>query len=116
MDSVVSIFETLIPISFFALIALIVYFTARFRYKLKKAIIEKGGTVEFNKTRFPFLEIGITALGVGVGFLISSLVLMTTIDVVAKDLMTLATIVIFGAAGMIAAFFVRRRLNERGER
>ncbi len=116
MDELATIFEALIPISFFALVLLIVYFTARFRYKLKKSIIEKGDTVEFPKSRFPLLEVGITILGFGVGMLAGSFVMMLQDSFEMAPMTAAALIFLFSAAGMIVAFFVRRRLDDRTER
>jgi hypothetical protein len=49
--------EMFVPIAFCAMIVLVVYFTTKYNYQTKKALLEKGVNIELAKRRFPFLEI-----------------------------------------------------------
>jgi len=110
MEELVEIF---VPIAFFAMLVLIVYFTARYNHQTKMAILEKGGNLDMTKKRFPFLEIGLTLLGVGLGLIISLILQSFNIAEGSKDMLTGACILIFGGAGLISAFFIRRKLEKQ---
>lgn len=102
----------LVPITFFVLIVLVVFFTSKYSYQTKKAIIEKGGNIEFPKKKFPFLEIGLTALGIGLGLAFSVIPASVNISEDAKGLLTGAFILIFGGLGLVSAFYIRRKLEK----
>jgi hypothetical protein len=106
MDSI------LIPIAFFALIVLVVYFTSRFNYLTKKMIIEKGGNIELAKRKFPFMEIGLTIIGFGLGMAASVFPQSSNLSEDSKGLLVGACICVFGGLGFVSAFLIRRRLNE----
>lgn len=108
-----SLVDIFVPISFFALIVLVVYFTAKFNYKTKKAILDKGGKIELDRKRFPFLEIGLTILGIGLGLAISVIPQSSSLPEDSKDLLIGACILLFGGAGLVSAFFIRKRLDEK---
>ena len=108
-----SLVEIFIPIAFFAAIVLIVYFTSKYNYQIKKAILDKGGNIELAKKRFPFLEIGLTILGIGLGLAISVIPQSSNLSEDSKDLLIGACILLFGGAGLVSAFFIRKRLDEK---
>ena len=108
-----SVLEILIPIAFFAFIVLVVYFTAKFNYQTKKAIIDKGGNIELSKNKFPSLEIGLTILGIGLGLGLSVIPQSSSLPENSKELLVGACILLFGGLGLIVAFFTRKRLDER---
>ena len=105
--------EVFVPIAFFAAIVLIVYFTARYSHQTKKAILEKGGNIEITKKKFPFLEIGLTLLGVGLGLAIAALPQSFDISTDVQGLLIAACILLFGGAGLVSAFFIRRKLEKQ---
>ena len=105
--------EVFIPITFFAAIVLIVYFTAKYSHATKKAILEKGGNIEITKKKFPFLEIGLTLLGVGLGLAVAAIPQSFDIETDLKGLLTAACILLFGGAGLVSAFFIRRKLDKQ---
>jgi hypothetical protein len=104
--------NSLIPFAFFALIGLVVYFTSKFNYQIKKAILDKGGNIELRKKKFPFLEIGLTFFGVGLGLAFSVIPQTSFLPEDSKELLIGACILLFGGSGLISAFFIRRRLDE----
>ncbi len=108
-----SLVEIFVPVSFFALIVLVVYFTTKYNYQIKKAIIDKGGDIEIAKKKFPFLEIGLTILGVGLGLAISVIPQSSNLSEDSKDLLIGACILLFGGAGLVSAFFIRKKLDEK---
>ncbi|MCG8702175.1 MAG: hypothetical protein MI922_29245 [Bacteroidales bacterium] len=109
----VSLVEILVPVAFLALVFLITYFALKYNYQLKKAILEKGGTVELNKRKFPFLEIGLTVFGIGFGLVVSAMLQSLNIPNNSKELLVGACILLFGGAGLVSAFFIRKNLDEK---
>jgi len=101
-----------VPIAFFALIVLVVFFIAKYNYQIKKAILDKGGSIELTKKRFPFLEIGVTILGIGLGLGFSVIPQSSNLPEGSKGLLIGACILLFGGLGLVSAFFIRRRLDE----
>lgn len=105
--------EIFVPIAFFALVVLVVYFVSKFNYQTKKAILDKGGNIELTRKRFPFLEIGLTILGVGLGLGMSVIPQSSNLPEDSKDLLIGACILLFGGGGLVSAFFIRKRLDEK---
>ncbi|MEZ5045729.1 MAG: hypothetical protein R2831_01925 [Chitinophagaceae bacterium] len=105
--------ETLVPIAFFSLVVLVVYFTSRYNYLIKKAILDQGGNLELSKTKFPFLEIGLTILGIGLGMGISVIPQSLNLPEDSKGLLIGACILFFGGLGLVSAFFIRKKLDEK---
>jgi len=106
--------DIFVPVAFFASIVLVVYFTTKFNYQIRKAILEKGGDIGLDsKMKFPFLEIGLTILGIGLGLAISVIPQISNLPHYAKDVLSGACILLFGGLGLVSAFFIRRRLDER---
>ena len=107
------IVEILVPIAFFALTAFVVYFSVKYNYRIKKAILDKGGNLERTKKKFPFLEIGLTALGIGLGLAVSVFPQSSNLPEDSKDLLIGACILLFGGGGLVSAFFIRKKLDEK---
>jgi hypothetical protein len=105
--------EIFVPISFFALIGLILYFTMRYNYQIKKTILEKGGSIEVAKKRFPLLEIGLSLIGLGLGLAVSVIPQSTNLPKDSKGLLTAACILLFGGLGLISAFIIRRKIEKQ---
>lgn len=92
-------------------ILLIVFIISRYVYLVKKLMIEKGIYIEHKTNRFKYLDIGCIVFGLGIGLLVSSI--FTTMDLLedTMDLLVWGTILIFGAAGLIVAHFIRKKLE-----
>lgn len=103
----------LVPIAFFALIVLVVYFTSKYNYQIKKAILDKGGNIEVTKKKFPFLEIGLTILGIGLGLAVSVIPQSSNLPEDSKGLLIGACILIFGGLGLVSAFYIRKRIEKQ---
>jgi hypothetical protein len=105
--------EMFVPIAFFAMIVLLVYFTSKYNYQTKKALLEKGVNIELTKRRFPFLEIGFTAIGIGLGLALAVFPLASNLSEESKGLLIAAFTTLFGGVGLVTAFLIRRRLDEK---
>jgi hypothetical protein len=105
--------EIFVPITFFALIGLILYFTLKYNYQIKKTILEKGGSIEVTKKRFPLLEIGLSLIGLGLGLAVSVIPQSTNLPDDSKGLLIGACILLFGGLGLISAFIIRRRIEKQ---
>ncbi len=105
--------EILVPVSFFAMIVLIVYFTSRYKHQTKKAIIESGGNIELPKRKFPLLEIGLTVLGIAVGLAAAVIPQLSNLPDAATGLLTGASILLFGSLGLLLSFFIRKKLERK---
>lgn len=102
-----------ITIAFFVLIALVVYFITKYNYQVKKAILDKGGNIEQVKKKAPFLESGLTIIGVGLGLAMAVIPQTSQLPGDSKDLLTGACILLFGGGGLVSAFFIREKLDEK---
>lgn len=105
--------EILVPLAFFALIVLVVFFTTKYNYKIKKAILEKGGNIELVKRKFPFLEIGLTILGIGLGLAVAVIPQSLNLPEDSKGLLIGACVLLFGGGGLVSAFFLRKKVDEK---
>ena len=93
-------------------ILLIVFIIARYTYLVKKMMIEKGVYLEQKVNKFKYLDIGCIVFGLGLGLFVSSI--FTTMDLLedTMDLLVWGTILVFGAAGLIVAHFIRKKLEK----
>ncbi len=93
-------------------IILIVFIIARYTYLLKKMMIDKGVYLDQKTTKFKYLDVGCIVFGLGIGLFVSSI--FTTMDLLedTMDLLVWGTILVFGAAGLIVAHFIRKRLEK----
>ena len=89
----------------------VVFIIAKYNYLIKKTMIEKGVYIERVNNRFRYLDIGCIVFGLGIGLLVSSI--FTTIELTedTMDLLIGGTILIFGAAGLVLAHYIRKRLE-----
>lgn len=108
-----AILDKIVAIAFFALVGIVVYFTVKYNYQIKKAILDKGGDIALSKKEFPFLEIGLTLLGVGLGLALSVFPESSNLPEDSKGLLIGACILVFGGGGLVSAFFIRKRLDEK---
>ena len=105
--------DIFIPLAFFASVVLIVFFTVKYSHKTKMAILEKGGSLDTTKKKLPFLEIGLILLGIGLGLIISFILQSFNLAKESKDLLTGACVLLFGGAGLVSAFFIRRKIEKQ---
>ena len=102
----------LVPLGFFALIFLTVYFTSKFKHQTQKAIIEKGGNIEFPQKKMRYLEIALMLIGFGLGLAISSLFQGSNLLEDAKGMLVGASVFIFSGAGLVTAILIRRKIEQ----
>jgi hypothetical protein len=107
-----AIIGELVPFAFFATVILIVFFSVKYRYQIRKAIIEKGGNIEFPKRKFYFLEFGSALLGVGLGLVIAAFIQSSGLNSDSKLMMSLALPTFFGGLGLVVAYSVRRKIDK----
>ncbi len=93
-------------------VVLIVFIIARYTYLIKKSLIENGGYSDYKMNKLKYLDIGCIALGLGIGLIISSIFTTFNLSEDAIDLLVWGTILIFGAAGLIVAHFIRKKLEK----
>ncbi len=103
--------ETLSGIVIVAGFVLIVFIIAKYTYLIKKAMIEKGVTTIQSGQKFRYLDIGCIVMGLGFGLLFSSIYTNMNITEDTMDLLVWGTISVFGGMGLIAAHFVRNKLD-----
>ncbi|EDP71014.1 hypothetical protein FBALC1_00982 [Flavobacteriales bacterium ALC-1] len=90
---------------------LMVLIIARYTYLIKKELINKGVYSENRSVKYKYLDIGCIVFGLGVGLLVSSIFTSMTLSEDTTDLLVWGTILIFGAAGLVAAHFIRKKLE-----
>ncbi|MEO1031152.1 MAG: hypothetical protein AAFX55_07090 [Bacteroidota bacterium] len=90
----------------------VVFIIARYTYLIKKEMIKQGIYLENRAVKYKYLDIGCIVFGLGIGLLVSSI--FTSIDLTedTTDLLVWGTILIFGAAGLVAAHFIRKKLED----
>lgn len=106
--------KVLTPLAFFAMIALVVYFSAKYNYLTKKAILEKNSDVNFPKKKSPMLEIALTVIGFGIGLCFAAMLQTLNINEEVKGMFTGASIFICTGVGMLFAFYFRKRIERSG--
>ena len=107
--------EVIVPIVFFALVFGIVYIALSARNKERLALIEKGAEASiFNQGKIRggsgkwVLKLGVVIIGVALGVLVGYLMESGGME---EDVAYPASIFLFGGAGMVAAYFVGRKVN-----
>ena len=90
----------------------IVFIIARYSYLIKKELISNGLYQHHQNNKFKYLDIGCIVFGLGIGLLISSVFTLMNLTEDTADLLVWGTILIFGAGGLIAAHFIRKKLEE----
>lgn len=104
--------ELLIPVSLFAMVVLVVYFSGKYNYQLKKLVIESGKEIEFPKKQWSVLEFALIFIGVGVGLLVSLIPHSMELPDHIIAITTAASILLFGGIGLIASIFIRRKFDK----
>ncbi len=103
----------LVPIVLFIAIAVVLYIFIQARHRERMAMIEKGYDASLlqadirNRTgKFGALKVGIASIGVGLGFLVGSILeATTTID---DDVAYFSMIALFGGIGLIIYYLLVR--------
>ena len=106
---------TLVWIAFISAIFFAFFFYLKFRNKERMMLIEKNADLaelyRKSEKRFPWLIIGFTILGIGLGFTLSTILVVTTKIFVHDfvELITISTAALFGAIGIIVGTIMERR-------
>ncbi|RXG12865.1 hypothetical protein DSM03_10810 [Leeuwenhoekiella aestuarii] len=87
----------------------IVYIIARYTYLIKKAMIEKGLANPESSKKMQYLDIGCIVLSLGLGIMVSTFFTTMELTEDAADLLIWGTILVFGAIGLLAAHWLRKR-------
>ena len=90
---------------------LMVFIIARYTYLIKKEMITKGVYLENRPVKYKYLDIGCIVFGLGIGLLVSSIFTIMDLKEDTADLLVWGTILIFGAAGLVTAHFIRKKLE-----
>ena len=99
-------------IGLIAAAVIIVYIIAKYAYLTRKAQAEHGYTrKEASPTRY--LEWGAIALGVGLGVVVAALLSNLHLSEDTMDLLILGTIIVFGGAGLLGAYYIQKGLGNR---
>ncbi|MEM6719749.1 MAG: DUF6249 domain-containing protein [Bacteroidota bacterium] len=89
----------------------IIFILARYNYLIKKAMIERGLTESLEQTKTRYIDLGCLVLGLGIGMLISSFFTQLDLEEGTMELIVWGIILIFGGLGVIAAHFLRKRME-----
>lgn len=90
----------------------VIFIIARYTFLIKKEMIHKGIYLENREVKYKYLDIGCIVFGLGVGLLVSSIFTSMSLTEDTTDLLVWGTILIFGAAGLVAAHFIRKKLED----
>ena len=110
--------EVLVPIVFFALVFGIIYIAISARNKERMALIEKGAEASiFNQGKSKgsgkwALKLGVLSICIALGVLIGSLLVSAGMD---DETAYPAAIFLFGGGGLVAAFFISRKVSGEKE-
>ncbi|WP_224999568.1 DUF6249 domain-containing protein [Cesiribacter sp. SM1] len=103
--------EIIVPVTLFVSIAVVLYTLIQARNRERMAMIEKGYDASLlegnphNRTgKFGALKVGIVAIGIGLGFLVASILEASTrID---SDVAYFSMISLFGGVGLIVYYLL----------
>ncbi len=90
----------------------VVFIIARYNYLIKKEMINQGIYLENRTVKYKYLDIGCIVFGLGIGLLVSSIFTSINLTEDTTDLLVWGTILIFGAAGLVTAHFIRKKLED----
>lgn len=108
--------DILVPLIIFASIFGIAYVYLTARNKERLALIEKGADAKlFNSGRkFSFgeliLNLALLAIGIGAGVLVGAMFVQGGME---EEVAYTSSIFIFGGLGLIASFFLNRKLSQK---
>lgn len=107
--------EIVIPLIIFSALFGIVYIFLTTRNKERLALIEKGADASLFNTGKKgngfsiVLSIALLAIGIGLGVLLGAMLAQGGMD---EDVSYPASIFIFGGLGLLASFFINRKLEK----
>ncbi len=104
--------EAIMFIAIILALLLIVFIIARYTYLVKKEMIKQGIYLENRTVKYKYLDIGCIVFGLGIGLLVSSIFTSMSLTEDTTDLLVWGTILIFGAAGLVVAHFIRKKLED----
>lgn len=87
----------------------VVYIIARYSYLIKKAMIDKGLATPESSSKMQYLDIGCIIFSLGLGLIVSTIFTEMDLSEDTADLLIWGTILVFGAVGLLAAHFLRKR-------
>lgn len=90
----------------------IIFIIVRYTYLIKKEMIKQGIYLENRSVKHKYLDIGCIVFGLGIGLLVSSIFTSMSLTEDTTDLLVWGTILIFGAAGLVTAHFIRKKLED----
>ncbi len=108
------VIEELVPFGFFAAVILIFYFTSKYKYQLRKEMLASGVALDMPKKQYPFLEIALTIIGVGLGLGLTTVMFVQSPDLEPseKSLLLFSFTFVLGGIGMICGYFLARRIGK----
>ena len=104
--------EAILLLAILVALLAIVFIIARYSYLLRKEMIKEGIYLKNRTVKFKYLDIGCIVFGLGIGLLVSSIYTAMNLTEDTTDLLVWGTILIFGAAGLVAAHFIRKKLED----
>ncbi|RNC88341.1 MAG: hypothetical protein ED556_03920 [Winogradskyella sp.] len=104
--------EAIVFTAIIVALLLIVFIISRYTYLIKKEMINQGIYLENRTVKYKYLDIGCIVFGLGIGLMVSSIFTSMTLSEDTTDLLVWGTILIFGAAGLVAAHFIRKKLED----
>ncbi len=91
---------------------LIIFILAKYNYLAKKAMIEKGGDPT-KRNPYRYLDVGCIVISIGVGLGVSSLISTLKLPPKTLNLLTYATMLVFGGIGLILAHIIRNKFENK---
>ncbi|WP_375578628.1 hypothetical protein ABWH96_16605 [Marivirga tractuosa] len=92
-------------------VVVVVYIIAKYTYLIKKAMIEKGLVSQTNSRKMQYIDLGCIIGGLGIGLMVSTIYTSMELSEDTTDLFVWGTILLFGAIGLLAAHFLRRKFG-----
>lgn len=90
-------------------VVIVVFIIAKYNYLIKKEMIEKGLANQESSKKMQYVDIGCIVLSLGMGLMVSTIFTTMELSEDTADLLIWGTILIFGAAGLLMAHWLRRR-------
>lgn len=92
-------------------VVVVVFIIAKYTYLIKKAMIEKGLVSPTNSRKMQYIDLGCIIGGLGIGLMVSTIYTSMELSEDTTDLFVWGTILLFGAIGLLAAHFLRRKFG-----
>jgi hypothetical protein len=92
-------------------VVVVVFIIAKYTYLIKKAMIEKGLVSQTNSRKMQYIDLGCIMGGLGIGLMVSTIFTSMELSEDTTDLFVWGAILLFGAIGLLAAHFLRRKFG-----